>query len=76
MSAGVDDNFDIGLPAVYRSRSPVPYYAHSRMQGGTWNTEHIVMGNYHIWVDSTGDLRISNGAPTSDTDGSVVGSQS
>jgi hypothetical protein len=28
-----------------------------------------------LWVDSTGDLRVKNSAPTSDTDGSVVGSQ-
>ena len=75
VTAGVDDNFDIGLPAVYRSRSPVPYYGHTRMQGGAWNTEHIVMGNYHLWVDSTGDLRIKSGTPISDIDGAVVGSQ-
>lgn len=43
---------------------------------GTWNSTHLVLGNYHIWVDATGDLRIKNGAPTSDTDGTVVGSQS
>lgn len=29
-----------------------------------------------LWVDSTGKLRIKNGAPTSDTDGVVVGTQS
>jgi hypothetical protein len=28
-----------------------------------------------MWVDSTGDLRISNTAPTSDTGGTVVGTQ-
>lgn len=40
-----------------------------------WNTSRLVLGTYHIWVDSTGDLRINNGAPSSDTDGTVVGTQ-
>jgi len=35
----------------------------------------ITIGNYFLWVDSTGDLRINNGQPTSDTDGTVVGAQ-
>lgn len=30
---------------------------------------------YYQWRDSTGDLRVSNAAPTSDTDGTVVGTQ-
>lgn len=40
-----------------------------------WNGNHLVMGDYHLWVDSTGDLRIKSGEPTSDTDGTVVGTQ-
>lgn len=40
-----------------------------------WNGNHLVLGTYHIWVDATGDLRIKNGAPTSGTDGTVVGAQ-
>lgn len=46
--------------------------------GGTssWEKGHLVLGAYHIWVDATGDLRIKSGAPTSDTDGTVVGTQS
>ena len=31
---------------------------------------------YYLWVDSTGRLRIKNAAPTSDTDGTIVGTQS
>lgn len=42
---------------------------------GTWDREHLVLGTYRIWVDSTGKLRIKNGAPTSDTDGTVIGTQ-
>lgn len=33
------------------------------------------LGNKYLWIDSTGDLRVSNTYPTSDTDGSVVGTQ-
>ena len=32
--------------------------------------------DYYLWPDSTGDLRISTTAPTSDTDGTIVGTQS
>lgn len=39
------------------------------------HTECMVIGGYFLWVDSTGDLRIKLGAPTSDTDGTVVGTQ-
>lgn len=43
--------------------------------GGTWNASHLKLGTYHIWVDSSGRLRIKSTAPTSDTDGTVVGTQ-
>jgi len=39
-------------------------------------TYPFYLGAYALWVDSTGDLRIKNGAPTSDTDGTIVGTQS
>lgn len=40
-----------------------------------WNGAHLRMGAYHLWIDATGDLRIKASAPTSDTDGTVVGTQ-
>lgn len=40
-----------------------------------WNTPTLRVGAYHLWVDATGDLRIKGSAPTSDTDGTVVGTQ-
>lgn len=43
---------------------------------GTWNGGHLRLGNYHLWVDSAGKLRIKNGTPASDSDGTVVGTQS
>lgn len=41
-------------------------------------TDDVVMklGAYFLWVDSTGDLRISSTYPTSDTSGTIVGTQS
>ena len=35
----------------------------------------LQLGGYYLWVDSVGRLRIKNGAPSSDTDGVVVGTQ-
>lgn len=43
---------------------------------GTYNGAHLVLRGSHIWVDATGDLRIKSSAPSSDTDGTVVGAQS
>lgn len=42
---------------------------------GTWNGGTLRLGTYYLWVDATGDLRIKNGAPANDTDGTVVGTQ-
>lgn len=44
--------------------------------GSNWDDDHFVMGTYHLWIDSSGRLRVKNGAPTSDTDGTIVGTQS
>jgi hypothetical protein len=44
--------------------------------GSAWNGVHLRLGAYHLWVDATGDLRIKSSAPTGDTDGTIVGTQS
>ncbi|WP_110928420.1 right-handed parallel beta-helix repeat-containing protein [Bacillus massiliglaciei] len=46
-------------------------------QGGlacqsTYNGGHFRMGNFHIWIDASGNPRIKNGKPTSDTDGKTI----
>ena len=41
----------------------------------TWSDFPLRIGAFYLWVDSTGVLRIKSGAPTSDTDGTVVGTQ-
>ena len=53
-----------------------PYAKDVRISSEAWNGGHLVMGAYHLWIDSTGDLRIKSSAPSSDTDGTVVGTQS
>lgn len=44
--------------------------------GATSYTYPFYLGAYALWVDSAGKLRIKSGAPTSDTDGTIVGTQS
>jgi hypothetical protein len=46
-----------------------------RVGDGAWNGNPTKLGAYHLWVDSTGRLRIKSSVPTSDTDGTVVGTQ-
>lgn len=43
---------------------------------GAFDSGRLMLGAYYLWVDATGDLRIKSGAPTSDTDGTIVGTQS
>jgi hypothetical protein len=43
--------------------------------GHIWNAGHPVLGAYQLWVDSAGRLRIKAGSPTSETDGTIVGTQ-
>lgn len=68
--------FRTGRVRLYHGRQPMNHN-HVRTGGnGAWDGEHIVLGAYHLWIDSTGDFRIKSSAPTSDTDGTVVGTQS
>lgn len=65
---GADANIDLVL-------SPKGI-GNARTLGSAWNTTHFGIGLYHLWVDASGRLRIKSSAPTSDTDGTVVGAQS
>jgi len=41
-----------------------------------WDSRNQVqLGNYHLWVDSHGELRMKKGRPEADTDGRPVGRQ-
>lgn len=63
---GSDLNIDLGLS---------PKGTGVVRMDSAWNGAHFVMGVSHLWVDSSGRLRIKASAPTSDTDGTVVGAQ-
>lgn len=41
-----------------------------------WDENHLTMGAYHLWIDASGRLRIKSSAPSSATDGTIVGTQS
>ena len=41
-----------------------------------WNGRHLRIGSYHFWVDAAGKFRIKSSAPTGDTDGTIIGTQS
>lgn len=45
------------------------------IKDGGWDTAHLTLGAYHLWIDTSGRLRIKSGAPSSATDGTVVGTQ-
>lgn len=41
--------------------------------GSSWRSSNLVqLGNYRLWVDQKGKLRLKNGPPGSDDDGSTV----
>lgn len=42
---------------------------------GTYNGGHLRLGEYRLWVDGSGNLRIKSGSPSSATDGTIVGTQ-
>ena len=66
--------FSTVTKAVYiRSTIQGQYYAYAT--GDRTYTEAIAFGAQFLWVDSSGRLRIKSSAPTSDTDGTVVGTQ-
>lgn len=49
-------------------------YLSNMLGDGTW-TNPLRLGVNSLWIDATGDLRVKTSAPTSDTDGTVVGTQ-
>jgi hypothetical protein len=84
VTAAVIQHATVSNTRVVRNRGQQFTEGRVRMDGGsngvqllssTWNYNALRMGAYYLWVDATGDLRISNGAPASDTAGTVVGTQ-
>jgi hypothetical protein len=69
-----NDTSNLHLSTLVMDTAPFSVGTHVNL-GSTWNGPHLTMGAYHFWVDGSGKLRICNGAPTSDSDGAVVGDQ-
>ncbi len=51
---------------------PLEVNGNIKMTGGGFANGHIVLGQYHIWVDTQGHLRIKSSQPISATDGVIV----
>ena len=51
-------------------------YCWNQGDGGTYGAQGLRIGGYYLWVDGSGRLRVKLGAPSSLTDGTVVGTQS
>jgi hypothetical protein len=46
-----------------------------RTQAQGWERPPLLLGDYFIWVDNGGKLRMKRSRPTSDSDGTLVGTQ-
>jgi len=59
------------------SEAPTNYFKVIPNSNVTSGGGSIKLGDNYLWVDATGDLRISvSGQTTSDTGGTVIGTQS
>lgn len=71
-------NGDLSLTRLSDSQNSITLYGSNgfpQIGDGAWDGKPMRLGAYHFWVDSSDRLRIKNGVPTSDTDGTVVGTQ-
>ncbi|GBG05966.1 hypothetical protein PAT3040_00454 [Paenibacillus agaridevorans] len=71
-AASTRTTFKAGRFALYHASEPVNT-GHLQAMDSTWNGRHLILGAYHLWVDASGGVRIMNGQPSSDTDGSPIG---
>lgn len=75
---------DLATPVSYNAEdaiavsrvSPTGGFVFDGASGSNGWRRPLWAGTHALWVDSTGVLRIKSSAPASDTDGTVVGSQS
>jgi Right handed beta helix region len=61
--------------AMRRNNIDGEFFYHSTASDPASNASQIRLGSYTLWVDPAGRLRIKDGVPTSQTDGTVVGTQ-
>lgn len=63
-------------PEVFLSQFDDMLYTKGlRTSNHNWEKPPLRLGNYRMWVDGQGKLRMKNSLPTSDTDGKIVGSE-
>ncbi len=70
------DRLKVGANGSLSQNGDTVWHAGNQCGSSAWNGAHLTLGNYHFWVDSSGRLRVKSGSPTSDTDGTIVGTQS
>lgn len=78
LGAGVekaDLQMEVMVNGIMKNVFTAFYDGNAGTPSSAWNNSHLRMGNYHLWIDVNGVLRVKNGAPTSDIDGTIVGSQ-
>lgn len=68
--------FIAGGDMEHQSSATGNHYFSDTGGASTYAKGHLVLGAYHIWVNTAGKLYIKSGTPASDTDGTVVGTQS
>lgn len=69
----LSEDTEVARRFTMRDEELEDWLAH-RLGRGTWDAP-LRLGDYRLWVDTTGDLRIHNAEPTTDLDGTVVGTQ-
>jgi hypothetical protein len=74
-SAGTDVLIEGGSDSTNIDIQPVSAGNNVILGDGAWNGKHVQFGTIHLWVDSSNRLRIKTSAPSSDTDGTIVGTQ-
>ena len=74
LGAGGSSSPDVELKRGAANRLDLSDGDTFRVQG-TWDGGLIRWGNNYVWFDASGVMRTKTSAPTSDTDGTVIGTQ-
>ena len=69
------DETKSGVSSIYKIVNGLLVFQTVLSNGGGSYLYPMSLGTYRMWISSTGKLYLKNGVPTSDTDGTVVGTQ-
>lgn len=72
----VTGNILPGGGSITVNAAALPSSAVHSNPGNTSTSDTLLLGAGSVWIDVTGDLRVSTGVRTGDTDGTVIGTQS